>query len=665
MRIYKYIFFGMLFLMCAFSCSGQFLDYVALDSGDRPYIQFQFDKSNSKSAIEEIIKLKEKYDVGVYIPDIYNEDRSIVRCSYYADDASKKALESDRYIRNGSYRGGLSGRYIYRIEFYSLEEAIEKISYIRSITLVGNEKNVQSFADEFMSFTRNTYGEQALCEAYFPDEPSVYGVCRYILYQWLVAVGILLVITVFEVTVIRKEAIVSLMGGSSIGAFIAKRLIGDLVAYSAIMSALFLLLYIIGTPVVCYLSCLAAMGAVMTGTVVIYLTLYLSNIKKALAGVKQGTKVLYFNYFVKLIALCASLAFLIDIIRLLDNNSVNYNTEETIGKYFSSYSYTNVVNGVRNSNRLNKENVKEIVYDIYKKHYYDLKPLRLAGNESPDGNTHYVSANAYALEYLVTVVPELKDIHPSSSLILAGRKGDKNFEDHIKRIVDARKELAASDPQRLDNNPEPYIVYYENSTEILCIDADTNTQTQYFHDPIISISTAEPDELDKRGAVEDYNALLLDKDKIQMLCREYDMREQDMEICSVKDTFQRQWGVGKAAIASQITLEAVMLFVVMLISFSILKFTFITKAKELCIKRIFGHGFLSRYYPTFLLSISVYIPGLIYALDRDKKASFGANTGLITAFTLGVMVVDLLVSMPYIFKTEKANVSKVLKGGAL
>jgi hypothetical protein len=195
---------------------------------------------------------------------------------------------------------------------------------------------------------------------------------------------------------------------------------------------------------------------------------------------------------------------------------------------------------------------------------------------------------------------------------------------------------------------------------------DTVTAVDFVKDPIVVITLARPEFFESRNIDnESHCALLMDSKKTDELCAQYGLSKKDLAVCSIKDTSQRQWGVGKAAIASQITLEAVMLFVVMLISFSILKFTFITKAKELCIKRIFGHGFLSRYYPTFLLSISVYIPGLIYALDRDKKASFGANTGLITALTLGVMAVDLLVSMPYVLKTEKANVSKVLKGGAL
>ncbi len=288
----------------------------------------------------------------------------------------------------------------------------------------------------------------------------------------------------------------------------------------------------------------------------------------------------------------------------------------------------------------------------------------LNGHKGENGES-FVYANAYAMDYIYSVIPELKDVNSENKLIIAGKKGDENFEEYLRKDKEALEELKQIDPVRAKNIPEPKVFYYESSADILCIGADTNTKTEYFKNPIISISLETGEDLIKKGTSMSFNALKLDKEKTAMLCKEYDLNEKDLALCTIAETFEKQWGVGKAAIASHIALEAVVLFVVMLISISVLKFTFITKAKELCIKKICGHGFIARYCTTFLLSLAMYVPAYIYAIYMDNKETFNANTAVITLFTLAVIAIDLLVSLPYIIKTERANISKVLKGGAL
>ncbi len=664
MKIYKYIFFTILFALSITLYTTLFLNNVSFDSGYYPCASFRFDKNNTEKAFEQIALLSEKNNIPIYIPDIYNEDKSLIRCDYYADEKARDIIENEMKIHQGVYRSGLSDRYKYDIRIFPLEEAKGKISFYHNITAAENSEKAKNFVYEFGNIINKTLNDEELCSINIPQVTSFEKFNDKIMIDWSVAIIIMLIITVFETAILRKEAVVSLISGRSIASYIAKVMLTDIAVYSGILALMFTIFYFIGYPMNFLVSCLISFGIVVAGSLLIYLTLYISNIKKTLGGIRQGTRVLYFNYLIKTLAVAASLVFLLDLVSLIKDNQVNSDTEDIISEYLDGYYYCDVENGAQFANKMDESNPKAINFEIYQKHYDDLKPLVLNGHKGENGES-FVYANAYAMDYIYSVIPELKDVNSENKLIIAGKKGDENFEEYLRKDKEALEELKQIDPVRAKNIPEPKVFYYESSADILCIGADTNTKTEYFKNPIISISLETGEDLIKKGTSMSFNALKLDKEKTAMLCKEYDLNEKDLALCTIAETFEKQWGVGKAAIASHIALEAVVLFVVMLISISVLKFTFITKAKELCIKKICGHGFIARYCTTFLLSLAMYVPAYIYAIYMDNKETFNANTAVITLFTLAVIAIDLLVSLPYIIKTERANISKVLKGGAL
>lgn len=653
MRVYKYFYFVILTLFCSIITTGHFLAIVANDCGSVPFVRFQFSKENSESVFDEITELKSKYDVGVYIPDIYNENKSEIRCVYYADDKSRQFLENDRIIHEGKYRDGLfSGRYMYNIEYRKLEEACGEIGFLHSITLVGESDAVKSFADDFCEYIKQCYEDKYSCNSEIGSNPSRGSFFAFILITWIIADAIMLVIIVFETSVVRKEAMVALMNGSSLAAFISKRMAADISVYCVILVLLSTFLSKLGTPMISYLFCWGNLIVIIVTSLLSYLTLYISNIKATLGGVRQGIRILYFNYFIKLVTVTAAMILFVELIAVIDDNRGNSDTQATIDKYFNGYSYTNIIDAYQSAGKLDQDDPKEIMYKIYSEHYDDLKPIQLSCSVDEDGFS-YVSANKFAVEYLSSVMPELRTADLSKEFILLCRKGDTLSETKI-------KESEAEIIQQYGVRPQ--IVYYERSVRIMGLDQDTNTRIDYVSDPCIQITNCDAGFLLEHGyRYGDYDALLLDDEKIKMICDEYGINERDLAVCGVGQTFESQWGVGKASIISQAAIEGVILLIVLLISMSVFKFTFIAKAKELCIKKICGHGLFSRYLKTYLVSLAVYIPAYGYA----RYSSYREHVGKITVFTLVMIVIDLLITIPYIIKTERTNVSKVLKGGAL
>lgn len=656
MRVYKYIFFTILTLLCTVMCADIFLTSIEFTPSFFYNIRFKFSQENTQSTLEMIDTLSEKHNVSVFIQDIYYDNYSQIRSIFYADEKSADILQNNYRFHEGKYRGGFSARYDYVISFEPINVADGKLQFLQYICLIGEDGDVKAFVNDFTDLSKAAFGEDT--SAYFDGKASTPWDMnfRHMLEVWLVILAILLSIVLFEVAIIRKEAVVGCINGRSIAGLIFKRLAVDLLVYTIILAAISLSLWKIGTPPICFAYTWGAMAVLMIGSLLAYLTLYFSNIKATLGGVRQGVKILYFNYFVKLIAVMGCFIFFLDIVNLIQDNQAGFDTQETMEKYFDGYCYSDVITAAEMSGEMSEDEFFEMKSKIYEEHYDDLKPLNLSCNVTNSGK-YIVHANAYALEYLSSIVPELKNAEKSSRFIVAVKKGDKDHEQYAETFKQMYKGLYGADA---------LVVNYESSVDVMCLDADTNTRIEYAHDPMISILCIDQEIIRQYGSAGvDYTVLQLDKEKIAMLCNEYKLREQDMAICDVRETFERQWGVGKAAIISNVTIEAVVLLVVLIISLSVFKFTFIAKAKELCIKKICGHGLLARYAKTCIASLAVYIPAYLYARHLDKDSSWSEHTVIITIFTIIVIAVDMLVSIPYIIKTEKANVSKTLKGGAL
>lgn len=655
MRVYKYIFFTVLTLLCTVICANIYLTSIEFTPNFFYNISFKFSQENTHTTLEIIDTLSKKYNVSVFIQDIYNDNYSQIRSVFYADEKSTDILENNYHFHEGKFRGGLSARYNYLISFEPIKEAEGKIQYMQNICLIGEYRDVKEFTDDFTNMSKAAFGEDMSAnfdgKASTPWDMNL----RSMLELWLVVLAILLSIVLFEVAIIRKEAVVGCIIGRSIARFIFKRFAVDLLAYTVILAAITLLLWKIGTPHICFAFTWGTVIVLMMCSLLAYLTLYFSNIKATLGGVRQGVRILYFNYFLKLIAVMGCFILFLDVVNLVQDNKAGFDTQKVMEKYFDGYCYCDIITAAEKSGKMSEDEFLDMKSIVYKEHYDDLRPLKLSCNITESGQ-YIVQANAYALEYLSSIIPELEKAGKSSRFIVAVKKGEKEHEQYAESFKQMYKKMYGVDAS---------VVYYESSADVLCLDSDTNTRIEYAHDPMIGISCVDQEFVNQYGSAGvDYTVLQLDKEKIKMLCSEYGLREQDMAICGVKETFERQWGVGKAAIISKITIEAVVLLVVLLISLSIFKFTFIAKAKELCIKKICGHGSWARYAKTCIASLAVYIPAYLYALHIDKGL-LSEHTVIITVFTITLIAVDMLISIPYIIKTEKTNVSKVLKGGAL
>ena len=656
MRIYRYFFFALLFAFGIIMTSSELVMSWQDIAPAYPTVQFRFTEQNREEAVSELAALAEKYSAGVFVYDSVSDGSSEVFVTYYSDSTAQQELSSEWKLRETVLRDSAAARYNYHFSLEPIEKAAGLL-YYHDVCITGEESKAAALVREFTEYARTHFEENTV------SVTRTDGIDRRLLpaftvYRWLGSAAVIIVMTAFEVAAFRKEAVILLTGGCSVGGTAAKRLLTDALVYSVLLAAetgILIAMRFAAFAVVCAVT---ALGLILLLSAVIYLSLFFSDVRAVLGDVKQGAKVLAFNWLIKGAAVTGCLVLSLSAADTAARNRTGSDTEALLRKYFGGYSYSSAEMAVLMTHQydISEVNMKQVVYDIYRDHYYDLKPLILAHSTDSAGKKHYIRANHYALEYLRSQIPELASYKEDTPFCLLLREGNTDYD--VDGYIQSIKERFGSDA-------EPQVIYYRDRLELVTVREDTATGTGLASDPVITVENYGPEFMEQYGLVSDYSALILDDASIDALCARYGMRREDMGISSVAGRYESHFAVIKAAVLSQIMLAVTAAAAVLIIGASTVKYTFLSRAKELCLMKLLGHSTARRYLRTFVTNGAVFAASFLAALVISNELLLKNGTGVMLSALCGLLAADTLLTLPCIIKQEQASVQKILKGGAL
>ncbi len=210
------------------------------------------------------------------------------------------------------------------------------------------------------------------------------------------------------------------------------------------------------------------------------------------------------------------------------------------------------------------------------------------------------------------------------------------------------------------------VIYYNDPLELMYIGADTATGIAYVSDPVIMLYNMDPVFLDEIGwHGQSITALKLGDESIDALCSQYDFNKEALKPVSVIERYESHWKVIKASILSQMLLAAAIAVIALMIGLTIVKYTFIAHAKELCIRKILGHSIAARYFKLFLINIVIYSIGAAASYFAVTKMHIIWNLSVVLPVLILLLTADTLMTAVRIIKQERTNAQKILKGGAL
>lgn len=660
MRLYRYLFFILLFSVGIWLTSIETVRIWQQISRDSyPHLSIKLTTDNRDELIDMLGNLSQKHNVNVMISSYEADSNDNIYYTYYADTEAVKTLEQNWNYSECTVRDSFAGRYTYYFRLKPLEKAKELL-YDHLAAFIGNENDIRQLEAEISEYAAAHFDIGTVSRMEY-NTADIKGMSRnYIIFLWLGIIAALTVMTAMETAVFRKEAVVLLTNGCSFVSMIGKRLLVDVSACSLLLAAVSVILVVgIGFPAYSLVYALTALGVLMLCTSVIYSTLIFSNIRAALAGAKQGAKVLLTNYVIKTAAVACCAVLSLSAADTVERNKVGSDAEELINKYFGGYVYADITGAAMLSSRDDAEAFL-MQKEIYHDHYEDMKPVRFTLG-TLDSVHQQLETNYYAIDYLRSQIPEMSKLDESSRVTLVLRKGADYVD--IAQNEEWVKERFSTEKY---GETELQVIYYNDPLELMYIGADTATGIAYVSDPVIMLYNMDPVFLDEIGwHGQSITALKLGDESIDALCSQYDFYKEALKPVSVIERYESHWKVIKASILSQILLAASIAAIVLMVGMTIVKYTFIAHAKELCIRKILGHSVVARYFKLFLINIVIYSIGAAASYFAVTKMHIQWNKATLFPVLTLLLATDTLMTALRIIKQERTNAQKILKGGAL
>lgn len=651
MRAYRYIIFAALCAVGIILTTAELVTKWTLIGDNFPTLQFRFTEKNRELAIDQLNILSERFGTDFFIVDSLADEERTIHYTIYCSNGASKVIHAKWKLQETFLRDSIAGRYVYSFRLLPSDEGKHDLLYFHDIAFIGSDDSISLLCRDFKDYSDLNF-EPGVCselKAGLTDKNSLS--LDYSQYIWIGIALLTAIMSVLETAVFRKEAVIRLISGSSLGKVILCRIAVDAICYSALLCAVSFVLVKLKFSSLAVVCAFIMFGGLMAATVLIYLSLYLSNIRAVFANVNQGIKTLYLNWFIKAILITAFIFLCLNTYKMISENKLGSDTEDIISNYFDGYFYTDVsMADIKSSaDGINPNEIKNAIYRIYREHYYDLKPIKLSGSEDTTSAQTFIRANHYALDYLRSVIAELNEYNEETPFCLVLKEGTEYDTEELKKNVYSTYGI------------EPKIIYYNYTINVMGLNEHTATGIKYYKDPVITIESMPPSPEFER----DYSALLLDEDSTDKLCEEYGFRRKDLSVNSVLQTYESHWAVIKAAILSEIMLAVAAALTILMIGASTVKYTFISRAKELCIMKISGHGIIRRYADVFVINIFVYIIAYAASYIVTGKLYLEWKFEFVSAAAAGLFLIDTLLTIPAIIRRENISVPKTLKGGAL
>ena len=349
--------------------------------------------ADSRQMKEDLSAAAKDNDVSIFVVERKIESSFHVDVNIYAMPEAAEKLMSNQ-IRDGNYKSLFLGDYSIRLrEFSELSDPTKYTEF----QLVGESENItdlkKTLVDEYGgAFPREGY-------ASFNSGSAVMLV-------WGIVFAFLLLMTMYETAVKKKETVVRLISGQSIGHYAMKNILTDLAAYTALFLSVGILSCIMVNGDYCLGRTLFMMVLFLILNSLVYLWLLSVNYKKDIAG-RSGLKgVLKVSYIYKT-------AFMLIVVLLLSGSvsliyeGAEHRMQRDFFERYGDYYYP-MISSRPDADEATSEEVGRIGDEFHLTHLKQGKALTMQYIGYEEGNDNYIFSNGAALSYITDKIPELK-----------------------------------------------------------------------------------------------------------------------------------------------------------------------------------------------------------------------------------------------------------------
>ncbi len=591
--------------------------------------------TTQEQMIQDIYHAAEKENVEVFTIDQEIENIFSTKRIIYGTDGVEPYLSDISKIEPGNFQSIFLGNV--QIEFKSLKE-IEDISQTELYQVIGSKDNIIEFKKELV----NQYAGR------FPQDGSGSNENLFIVIAiWSVSLLFILLMTLYEVALMKKEVMIRIICGESLINVINKNIWLDLAVYVIMLTIIPLALNSFTTPTYFIDISIIAIIIFLLLNSIIFLSLYFTDYKKDMGSRESSKSVLNLSYIYKIISIVLVIIVMSSCIELIHQGS-DYYRQKIFFEEKKEYSYIGF-------GSLHYD-VEELYTDAYQQFSEKEKVFSLVNLDTfGEVNAEYLLGNSAAIEYLQAHIPDI---------------GNFSFKEKIYFIIPDKWK----DSQKIyDNSMEIWTSYYKGeydyefvpykeNVNIIYMANSGNISTGFMKNPIIILNNMPNDNKYWNSTYISNSSLfnISDREWLSFISK-HEFENETYYQTNAYDYYMHQWQLFKRNMFIGIVLFIVLIILESIIIRTIISYEYRVRAIELTLKKIFGYKLFERHKKLLLTTlisgiISLFIATIIFYL-------IGQTSIYILLGGLSILFIEMIILLFYINKTDKINIQKILKGG--
>ncbi|SET56142.1 hypothetical protein [[Clostridium] polysaccharolyticum] len=592
---------------------------------------------SKKEMFGEIEKTAKKNNCFVFtvvrnIDTVYSETVTV-----YGMDGVKEAVSKKSSIQTGKYRSAILGDV--EVKMASFLEIPEKCD-VEFFYFIGKLEDARACKRELVDI----YGGSVPKIGYVS-----FHAIRNVMIIWAIGILFILLLTLFETTLLKKEMIIRFLYGESLSNLVLKRIICDIVACIGYSAFLFIILKYglqIHVDYHIKISIISIISFCLLNSLV-YLRILFANYKSALSMGKSDKNILKFSYAFKIgtiIVVSIMMSVGIEMIA----SGYGYWCQKDFFEQYKDYSYVSVA-----AKDGTMETTEKLMLELLAKKNKERKAFfSVYLDNGFFSRRPCIMCNESSLPYMQEHIKLLKGL---------------KFNKKVYFIVpEIKKEMAVEELKMLSEmykkqKADYEVITYKDTIDIMGISNQGKIVTQYYKKPNLI--------LDMTGTFNYFNGIYMTQACMFKFndaeWKEY-LNQNDIseELTFITNVYSNYKHILKSY-QRILFLGSVLLFILLIIEIIVVRtviyYECTINSVELAIRTTLGETILEKYQRLFLSTfISLLLSGISCFIIASKLSQISPYYILTGFLILGLAELGILLG--FVRRIEKASVQRILKG---
>ncbi|MDR0917341.1 MAG: hypothetical protein LBN02_09190 [Oscillospiraceae bacterium] len=610
-----------------------------------------------ESMLADIAVAAEENGVGVFCVDRKSVNMFAERLNIYATDIAASSLTHRAQIREGTFAGLVIGSTEVKILPFGDAPELSTLTEGDTVYVVGTSAQIRAFCGD----TAADYG--ANTPRMFLNGRDTEKI--YVAAVWIIVLILLLLLTQFEIDLLKKEVAVRLIYGESLRDIIARNLITDAAVFVAMPTVLMFALSPLTNTFYAVDAAMIALGAFLLLNSASHLRLYAVDYKRDIATRAGAKGTLRSAYAFKVVTVILAVAILAGNIGMI-SGALSFRGLRGFFEERADYAYVNIWDSSMFDHETGDID-DSVVREFHRRASLagDTLALVYLGNWIL-GGIEYVYADSGAAEYLQSEIPELRGATLENKVyfIVPEKYAERaDVADEMREVWWGYSELSAypNGETYAQDDFDVAVVPYRRAN-IVAMTRDETVRGGRVPSPIIIFNNT-----DKQG----YNDYIQQSTMYRVTETEFRAFLAEMSVggtmshrTGALDNYDYQWQVEKKTLIVAVVMLALILALESVVIRTILKFEYRVYAAELALKKVYGHTLFARHRKIILTTAILGIVSLVGSLIvcRLLKSAALVNVAIGGVILLAIEQAFIAAS---IRRVERRNIQRILKGEAV